>query len=86
MRDDYRPPDTLGTLHATRRRTPPRSLVAPRCYNTRDAAAYVGLPLPTFKQQVYAGVIPYVKLTRRLSFDVRDLDRWIDSRKDQHIG
>ena len=47
-----------------------------------EAAAYLALSTWTVRDLVWKGRLPVVRLTRRLHFDRRDLDRLIDHAKD----
>jgi hypothetical protein len=72
-----------------------RSIVAPRALNLQQAAHYLGVSYWTFRDYVLAGHIPVIDLPplrpregararqslRRVLVDVRDLDRFIESRK-----
>jgi predicted DNA-binding transcriptional regulator AlpA len=50
--------------------------------NAPEAAAYCGSSASTFaKLRVYGGGPVYVKLGRRVGYDVADLDRWLASHR-----
>jgi predicted DNA-binding transcriptional regulator AlpA len=60
----------------TRETKPRKVLKAP------DAAAYCGSSTSTFaKLRVFGGGPAYVKLGRRVVYDVADLDRWLASHR-----
>jgi hypothetical protein len=48
----------------------------------RDAARYVGMSVPYLRlARMNGGGPPYLKISRSVRYDVRDLDRWLDSKK-----
>ena len=50
--------------------------------STDDAAVYIGLGRQTLaKLRVYGGGPRFMKLGRRVVYDSRDLDSWMESRK-----
>ncbi len=49
-------------------------------FSARDAAAFLGISLTTFRDHVAADV-PLVRIGRRVLYDRRDLQHWIDDRK-----
>jgi len=49
----------------------------------KEAADYLALSIWTVRELVWKGRLPAVRLTRRLHFDRRDLDRLIDHAKDR---
>lgn len=50
--------------------------------STDDAETYTGLSRQTLaKLRVYGGGPRYIKIGRRVIYDTRDLDAWLDSRK-----
>ncbi len=53
-----------------------------RLLTLEQAAAYLALSTWTVRDLVWKGRLPVVRLTRRLHFDRRDLDRLIDHAKD----
>ena len=55
-----------------------------RCVNTKDAAIYSGSTESTLEKKRLAGTGPrYIKLGRRVLYDLRDLDEWLDAQKRQ---
>ena len=46
-----------------------------------EAAAYLSLSPWSVRELTWKGTLPVVRLTRRLLFDLRDLDRLIDGAK-----
>ena len=50
--------------------------------SVHDAAAYVGISASTLnKLRVFGGGPRYLKLGRRVAYDVRDLDTWLASKR-----
>lgn len=50
--------------------------------NVREAAAYVGLKVPTLNQYRTEGGGPrFIKLGARVVYDSADLDRWLEQHK-----
>ena len=50
--------------------------------STDDAGIYTGLSRQTLaKLRVYGGGPRFIKVGRRVIYDTRDLDTWLDSRK-----
>ena len=57
-------------MHSNQRRT----------LSTPEAANYIGLSKSTLsKRRVFGGGPKYLKLGRRVVYDVRDLDAWLDA-------
>ena len=53
-----------------------------RKLNDHEAAEYVGLSISTLsKRRVFGGGPKYLKLGRRVVYDTRDLDDWLDSHR-----
>ena len=46
----------------------------------QEAADYIGISLTTFKKQVQKKV-PHIRIGRRVCFDVKDLDSYLESLK-----
>ena len=58
------------------RRKPPELL------RTAEAAEHCGISESTFeKLRCYGGGPTYIKIGRRVVYELRELDRWIDSHK-----
>jgi excisionase family DNA binding protein len=57
------------------------STVAKRWLNVQEAAAYLSVVAYTIRDAAWSGELPYVRAGKRLIFDVKDLDRWAESRK-----
>lgn len=52
-----------------------------RLLNVKEASEYTGLAVGTLYNQVSRREIPFVKLGKKLLFDLQDLDDWINSNK-----
>ncbi len=52
-----------------------------RLLSVPEAAAYLGRTEGAFRELVYKGVIPAVKIDRRVQVDLYDLDRLIENNK-----
>lgn len=60
---------------------------APRYLDTGQAAAYLGMSPATLNKMRVSGEGPrYVKAGRRVIYDVRDLDAWMEERKRSFTG
>ena len=56
--------------------------VAPRLFNIKQAAAYLGVAVWTLRDLEWRGELPAIRnLGRRLLFDIKDLDRLVDQHK-----
>jgi hypothetical protein len=55
-------------------------LTDPVLLSARDAAAFLGVSLTSFRDHVGAQ-LPAVRIGRRVLYDRHDLQRWIDARK-----
>jgi excisionase family DNA binding protein len=55
-----------------------------RLYRVSEAAYYLGMSKSKVRQLAWSGRLPYVQDGENtlMLFDVRDLDRWIDSNRD----
>lgn len=58
--------------------------MAKRLLNEKEAAHYLGRSVWGIREMRYAGKLPFVKDGRRVLFDIRDLDTWIDRTKMQY--
>ena len=52
-----------------------------RLYNIDEAGEYLGRSVWSVRELMYKGTLPYVKVGRRVSFDINDLDRLIEMHK-----
>jgi hypothetical protein len=57
-------------------------MITPRLVSRNDAATYLDVSLRTLISRVDPE-LDRVSIGRRVLYDVRDLDAWIDERKDQ---
>ena len=53
-----------------------------RLLSTACAARYLGVSVWTVRRLVYAGELPAQRRGRRMRFDKKDLDRWIEGNKE----
>ena len=53
-----------------------------RLLTLREAACYLGISQWTLRELYWKGRVPVVRMTRKLHFDLRDLDRFIEAAKD----
>jgi excisionase family DNA binding protein len=56
------------------------ALAEPALLSARDAAAFLGVSLTSFRDHV-GGELLAVRIGRRVLYDRRDLQRWIEARK-----
>ena len=55
--------------------------------STRDAARFLGVSASMLaKLRISSGGPPFLKLNRRVLYDVLDLERWSQSRKQRHTS
>ena len=52
-----------------------------RLLNIGEVSGYTGLSVNTIYQWVCQRRIPFVKCGRLTKFDIRDIDRWIETKK-----
>lgn len=52
-----------------------------RWYDVQEAAAYLAVRPYTVRDAIWSGQLPYARLGKRFVLDVRDLDRFAESRK-----
>lgn len=58
-----------------------------RYLDTKQAAAYLGISPKTLNKMRVTGTGPrYAKANRRVIYDLRDLDRWVEDRKRDFTG
>ena len=80
------PPASLGgaRLGRVERMNPPRSAERqPRLMSAKRAAEYMGLPYTSLRDAAFRGELLVVKVASRWYFDVRDLERFIESHKER---
>lgn len=58
----------------------------PRLLSMPDAAAYLGMGVWTLRRLCWNGKIPFVREKKgaHYQFDVADLDKWIETKKQKH--
>jgi excisionase family DNA binding protein len=49
--------------------------------NIKKASEYLGLAIATLYAYVSKKNIPFIKVGDRILFDIKDLDSWMDSKK-----
>lgn len=54
-----------------------------RLLDLNGAVDYTGLSESTIRDLVFKRAIPFTKVDRRLRFDVKALDRWIEAKTTQ---
>jgi len=52
-----------------------------RLFTLNEAGAYIGLSHWRVRSIIYSGQLAYVRLGRRILIDLKDLDAFIDSKK-----
>ena len=57
----------------------------PRLLPAKRAAEFLGLPYTSLRDAAFRGEVPVVKVASRWYFDVRDLDRFIESHKERML-
>lgn len=64
--------------------TPPRPAEQqPRLLSAKRAAAFLGLPYTSLRDAAFRGELLVVKVASRWYFDIRDLERFIESHKER---
>jgi excisionase family DNA binding protein len=54
-----------------------------RLLTLREAACYLGLSQWTLRELYWKGRVPGVRMTRKIHFDLRDLDSFIEASKEK---
>ncbi len=75
---------SAAVLHGPDRHEPSRApALVKRLYTAKEAGIYLGFRSAwPVRELAWKGELPTVKIgTRRIAFDVQDLDRYIDSQK-----
>ncbi len=52
-----------------------------RLFSVCQAAEYIGRTETAVREMVWNGKLPHIRTDRRVMFDIRDLDRWIDENR-----
>ena len=60
------------------------NVLAPRLLSQQAAAAYLGISYWTLRDLTFKGVVPHVKIGRRILVDRLDLDAYLDRAKIHH--
>ncbi len=55
--------------------------ISPRLLTVREAAEYIGRTETAVRELVWNGKLAHIRADRRVMFDIRDLDRWIDTNR-----
>lgn len=55
--------------------------IAKRLYTVSEASYYLGRSVNAIREMQWAGKLSYIKDGKRILFDVRDMDRWIESHR-----
>lgn len=56
-----------------------------RLLNVREAACYLGIKKSTLYTWAEQKKVPALKIGRRLLFDLKELDLWIEAQKDRAL-
>ena len=56
-------------------------LGAKRLLSVRETARYIGRTEVAVREMTWNGKLPYIRADRRIMFDIRDLDRWIEQNR-----
>lgn len=56
-------------------------IIAKRLYTLKEAALYLGRSPWSMRELVWAGKIRFIKDGRKMYFDIKDLDNYIDKNK-----
>ena len=52
-----------------------------RLLTVKETAEYLGRSEAAIRELVWHGKIGYIRTDRRIMFDIRDLDKWIDENR-----
>jgi excisionase family DNA binding protein len=58
-----------------------RKPIEPRLLTVAETATYLGRSVPSIRELIWAGSLPYVKVDRRVHLDIHDLEKWIEQHK-----
>ena len=67
----------LNARYVTRPGTAPQT----RFWDKRELAEYIGISIYTINAWVSQKRIPHIKLGRRILFDMKDIEKWINEQK-----
>lgn len=62
------------------------SEIKKRLYTVEEAAQYLGRTTKAVYELKYDGILPHVKVGRRIHFDINDLDSFIDLHKQKNFS
>lgn len=86
LQDDSGAPDlpvlVLAELRLIRRALETRSAVSPRLLTVPQAASYLSTSVWAIRSLAWSKEVPHVRVGRRVLFDLRDLDRYIERSKE----
>ena len=68
-----------------RRANPTERRQRKRLFNIHEAALYLGRSAWALREMYYHGKVPCVRDGRRMLFDIKDLDAWIERSKIQQV-
>ena len=52
-----------------------------RVLSVRETARYIGRTETAVRELAWNGKLPHIRADRRVMFDIKDLDRWIDENR-----
>jgi len=61
----------------------PSPIVSKRLYTIDEAAIYLGRTVWSVRELIWGGILPSVKVGRRVHLDINDLDQFIERHKVQ---
>ena len=59
----------------------PKEILKKRLLTVQETSIYLGRSVPSIRELIWKGELPFVRVGRRVHLDVFDLDRWIDQHK-----
>lgn len=54
-----------------------------RLYTIKEAATYLGRPIWSIRELIWAGKIPFIQTGRIFYLDIYDIDKWIEQNKNR---
>lgn len=58
--------------------------ITKRLYTVDEAACYLGRTVNAIREMQWAGKLPFIKDGKRILFDIRDMDLWIEKNRCQY--
>lgn len=55
--------------------------ISKRLFTVREASVYLGRSPHAIREMQWSGKLPYIKDGKRILFDVRDMDTWIEKNR-----